>query len=1131
MFVRSLALQISLTFLNAGDLQNNWSMKNKNISKNGLSRREFIKISGVSSVALIIYPGMIPGNSNEESALFMDQYLPVIEKCDVLIVGGGFAGVSAARKFAKNGASVVLIERRIYLGREMTSTCRPWINHANGSLNELPELIKTCIDPKFDQPFADKTLFRFSKIKKPLENELLDADVKTLYTSFPLQLISNGNKIQGLVIGNKSGRQVILSNMVLDCTENASVVRLTDIGFESPKSELSDFTRTLEFIQIKPFAKNYIDVPAELNMKNNRVQIQQGYLGPNHYYVDCVMNFPNPLFDVDNTVAREKEAWKRSIAVGKYLFEQVPEFNDAFLSASSYSLAGIYSRQMQEISNDKLRNIPSEKVKINDQHSTDIQNFATPFENLWCINESARLSTDLVKHLLTPQGACETAVPVSEFLIKHWNIFANISFPETIGQITKVDSQKLRSPIKEKESPQKGKAYEFVNVGEQLIPVHDEVDILIVGGGSSGATAAISAAEQGKKTLVIDMNPGFGGTGTYAGVLDYWGTGNYKGFVARHIKNMDEVHQYIKNWLTDYVPWFKDFVTWNVQAKMYMLLAEIEKAGAKIIWNSIAIGTIMDGNKVQGVVVATPQGVKAIKAKITIDATGDGDVAAFGGAQYVFGSKTDSLPMWYALCSTRTPGITLTAFNNFADVRNIHDYTRSVKVGMRVSGEVHDHYPYLAPRESRHVLGDVVVTLTDHMKLRDWDDVINIHCSNCDIKGYHTSDWLRMGLIPPNYEIEIPYRAILPKSIDNILVVGKALSVSHESLATVRMQQDLENLGGIAALAAVFALDSGVDLRKIDIKEFQKQLVEKDLLPSHVINRNIREHTYTREELDDLIKQFDPDKVLHSYSDMEMWEIWTEKIPIVEVCTAPPKLAVPALEEALRKTSGKRALRISQALAMFGAETAAKTLHDEIMHQLSNDKLPQLEILVKWSEDKMPPDQAAMPVCANLIYSLGMTRSRLNIPVYNKVAEIFKPELLDDFRSGRKGLFYYIDAICYGAQLIGNPDIIPALSKLHSYEFLNKQSVKEGLLVDPLKDRLALLELILGRAIARCGGKDGYHVLIEYLDDNRAVLAEFANTALTKITDADYGKDKKQWLTWLDKTIIKPTPLRERMDG
>ena len=61
------------------------------------------------------------------------------------------------------------------------------------------------------------------------------------------------------------------------------------------------------------------------------------------------------------------------------------------------------------------------------------------------------------------------------------------------------------------------------------------------------------------------------------------------------------------------------------------------------------------------------------------------------------------------------------------------------------------------------------------------------------------------------------------QKIENILVAGKAFSANHESMATVRMQPDLENLGGIAALAAVQALDEGVLPRGINLKKLQKK--------------------------------------------------------------------------------------------------------------------------------------------------------------------------------------------------------------------------------------------------------------------------------------------------------------------
>jgi hypothetical protein len=411
---------------------------------------------------------------------------------------------------------------------------------------------------------------------------------------------------------------------------------------------------------------------------------------------------------------------------------------------------------------------------------------------------------------------------------------------------------------------------------------------------------------------------------------------------------------------------------------MYMLLREVKKAGAKVIWNSVAVGTIMDGKKVRGVVAATPQGVYGILSKIVIDATGDGDIAAFAGADFVYGSARDHVPMWYALCKLHTPGITVTSFQSTIDITNIHDYTRSVMVGMRTDKNLHDHYPYLGSRETRHIHGDVVLTLTDQLKFRKWKDVINIHYSNCDMKGYHASDWFRLGLIPPNVDVEIPYRSIVPKKIENILVAGKALSANHESLATVRMQADLENLGGVAALAAVQALDEGVSPRNINLKEFQKKLVKLELLPAEVLNREIKPREYSEKELEDFIERFEPEKLLHSYSDMEMGEIWDQPIPLVEVCTSPPEKAIHVLEKASKNSSGKRALRIAQALAMLGSGSAAQTLFGEINRQLAGGKLPTLDEDIRHhGGDAAPPGQGAMSLCANLVYALGMTRSKL----------------------------------------------------------------------------------------------------------------------------------------------------------
>jgi flavin-dependent dehydrogenase len=1111
-------------------------MRNDKPVNNKLLRREFIKLAGISSIATFVMPvSFISCNSQSvtsETVSFQDLYLPVIKKCDVIIVGGGFAGVSAAIELSRLGKSVVLVERRIFLGREITGTCRPWIISKGDSQENLPEIIKACIDPEIIQPSEGRIVFRFNKVKIALEDKLLQSGVDILYASQPVQLVTDQNKLNGLVIGNKSGRQVILAKMVLDCSESASVVRLAGIGFQNPSHEFSTFIRTLEYTQIKPLKDRFINVPESLKIKDNRVLIQQGYLGANHYYVECPMEFPNPVFDFMNTIKREKEAWKTSIAVAKFLYEEIPEFSDAFLTGSSLSLTGLYSGQMQKLPTDEIQNIHEENINAGNNLSVNNYSFATTYRNLWCINEASRLSPDLLKHLLTPQGASTISVAVSRWLNNNWEALAINKLRETIN-INITSARTGKQIVKEQKSPQKGRNYEYLEVKKEEIPVIAEVDILVVGGGSSGATSAIVAAENGKSTMVVDMNPGFGGTGTFGGVNDYWGHGKYKGFTARHIKKLNEIHQYIPDYTKRYAAWIKPFITWNVQAKMFMLLNEIEKSGAKIIWNSIAIGTIVEDNKVLGAVFASPDGLFAVRARIVIDATGDGDIASFAGASYHYGSSRDSVPLHYALCAHQIPGIMRSSFRRIVDVTNVHDYTRAVTDGMHYGSELHDHFPYLASRETRHIQGEVVVTLTDHLKFRQWEDVINIHYSNCDIKGYHSSDWVRMGLIPPNMNIEMPFRAIVPKNIENILVVGKALSVNHESLAAVRMQPDMENLGGIGALAAVFALNTGVMPGRIDIKRFQQQLVKQDLLPSAILTREIKEHVYSKEEINELISKFNPEKSLQSYSDMEMGEFWTEKIPIVEVCTSLAEIAVPVLEKALAENSGKMAVRIAQALAMFGEKSAAQTLYNEIMHQLENNELPELLEPVKWGETQTPPDQAAMPHCANLIYSLGMTRSREIISVCEKVSEIFNPKSIDEFSTPRYGFFYYVDAVCYGAELLGNKNAISALKKLHNCEFLNNKSLKNGMDPGYIYERLALLELNLGRALTLSGSTDGVNILIGYIDDIRGIMAEFAHITLVKSTGKDFGKNKPEWQSWIQSvgSSFLPIPVKERIDG
>ena len=388
--------------------------------------------------------------------------------------------------------------------------------------------------------------------------------------------------------------------------------------------------------------------------------------------------------------------------------------------------------------------------------------------------------------------------------------------------------------IKEAQQPQRGRAYDLHPAPDTSIPIIRTTETIIVGGGTSGAVAAIAAAQQGMKTVLVEMNPGLGGTGTYGGIHSYWFV-RHMGFEARIITLVNQMQQRLRHGkLKGPIP------EWNIEAKARALMQEAQTTGVEILFNSLAIGAIVEGNVVRGVVVATRTGPVALLGKVIIDASGDGDVAAWAGAEYIYGSERDHSTMYTYMPQVARPGLTRNVKTSMADITNIEDYTRMILAERRRGKKTdHDHGIYLGPRESRHIRGDVVMTFTDQLLRRSWPDTVYVAFSNHDIKGESGSDWLRIGLQPPNLEIEIPYRALLPKGLENILVVGKAYSTTHDGLAAPRMQSDLENLGGVAAIAAALAIRTGQTPRSVNIQDLQKQLIEAEVLPAEILDRTL----------------------------------------------------------------------------------------------------------------------------------------------------------------------------------------------------------------------------------------------------------------------------------------------------
>lgn len=655
-------------------------------------------------------------------------------------------------------------------------------------------------------------------------------------------------------------------------------------------------------------------------------------------------------------------------------------------------------------------------------------------------------------------------------------------------------------------------------LGDWIMPAcHTRTaDVLVIGGGTSGVAAAIGAARHGARVVLAEMNMGLGGTGTLGGVDSYW-FGRRAGFNLEVSAWTDQQHRWM-NWPSG--------AKWNVEGKMQALLEHATQEGVQVELGAIHLRPRLDtGGRVCGALLVSPEGLLDVKARVTVDATGDGDVAVAAGATATYGSDREGNTMWYSLASHPRPGLTKNNFTSSVDVSDPADYTRAVLSGRRrLTG--HDHGPYIAPRESRHVDGAVRLTLTDQLTLRRWPDVVNVHFSNHDVKGHTTSDWVRLGLIPPNLEVEVPYRALIPRHVDGLLVTGKAISASHDALPAIRMQADLENLGFACGIAAALSATRNVTPRHLPVVELQAALVTAGILPAERTLERQEASSAPQESLwQSWIETLDDQHRLYELSFMEFHEVQRAPIPFVQICTAGPAI-IPLLMAQLTATSPRR-LMSARALAWYGHQAAVPVLLEAISAELGGGRLPARRPM---PFTQASPDHGAMPDLAYLLHTLALTRDVRSIKVLHEIVDRLDPDETQ-LHDQLSGMFHYVDAVCDVAERLGDPGCLPVLQQLADHAFLKGHLTRNPVQPDFFQERLAYLELVINRSLARCGDKHGAQMLIDYLNDARRPLARHAARELALISGLEFGLDRMGWQGWLDgEARLEPRPWLQRSE-
>lgn len=417
------------------------------------------------------------------------------------------------------------------------------------------------------------------------------------------------------------------------------------------------------------------------------------------------------------------------------------------------------------------------------------------------------------------------------------------------------------------------------------IKVDDNWDVIIVGGGPAGCTAAISAAREGARTLLIEAMGQLGGMGT-AGMVPTWcpfsdGTKIIYRGLAEKIFNESKkgVPHEKKSKL--------DWVCINTEYLMMVYDKFVAESGAKVLFFSrLAAVKMASKDRIDSIIIANKSGLVAYKAKVFIDATGDGDLAAWAGASFKKGddkgqvqsstlcfsfanvdmynytngpslhTSNPNSPIYEAIASGKYPlidshinsnivGPGVIQFNAGHVVNVDSTDPWATTMAMHTGREIAEQYlealkefqpksfgssfvvktaSLLGVRDSRRIEGDYIFTVDDWMQRKSFNDEIGRNCYYIDVhKPGHKATRYKKG-----ESHGIPYRCLTPKGIKNLLTAGRCISTDEEAFGSIRVMPPCLVTGEAAGMAAVHAIkQTRNDVHSIDVDFLRKRLKEE----------------------------------------------------------------------------------------------------------------------------------------------------------------------------------------------------------------------------------------------------------------------------------------------------------------
>ncbi|MDO8614577.1 MAG: FAD-dependent oxidoreductase [Dehalococcoidia bacterium] len=417
-------------------------------------------------------------------------------------------------------------------------------------------------------------------------------------------------------------------------------------------------------------------------------------------------------------------------------------------------------------------------------------------------------------------------------------------------------------------------AQRYVPLPESRVPVVAEPDVLVVGGGSAGLSAAVAAARNGAEVLLLERFSYLGGLATGGLIIllltldDGAGRRAVGGLCQEMVERLEQrgavYYPPPNQWNNADPKLVEHYARWGLvwgnpspeghrvrysaafEPHEFIFAADemVREAGVQALYQTWACEPVIEGREITAVVIQNKAGRQAVAAKVVVDATGDGDLFAAAGEPYELERVHPWL--WFLMGGVQDVGQALDAGKGFffhtpgrdrvlvpwggeARVRRKIDATDPGEVSAalvecrrmvleeaaRLKGSTpgfEDAYislmaDQLGITESRRLQGDYVMTRGDLD--RAFADTVA-----------RTGHWTKYDCV-----YNIPYRSLLPRGLDNLLVAGRCISVDHRVHHATKEIPPCMATGQAAGTAAAMAAAAGVSVKRLDVEKLRERLL------------------------------------------------------------------------------------------------------------------------------------------------------------------------------------------------------------------------------------------------------------------------------------------------------------------